>query len=153
MFPAFWCLRTYDSKTKRVFRAPFEGKVLAAALALPVIELVFGYRCHHRSFGHERRRAIKSACGAKIRKIGLNRKNKGTDRCHCHSKSFVYSPCTWACCQIYQTGVYWGRLLPLKESRDAHNKCNSRTQKLNNSNDRDERGLVRKQTVWRRKKV
>lgn len=40
MFPAFWCLRTYDSKTRRVFRAPFEGKVLAAALALPVIELV-----------------------------------------------------------------------------------------------------------------
>ena len=45
-----------------------------------------------------------------------------------------------------------GRLLPLKESRDAHNKCNSRIQKLNNSNGRDEKGLVREQAVWRRKK-
>lgn len=99
-----------------------------------------------------RSRAIKSARGAKIRKIGLNRKNKGTDRCHCHSKSFVYSPCTWACCQIYQTEVYRGRLFPLKESRDAHNKCNSRTQNINNLNGRDEKGLVRKQTAWRQKK-
>lgn len=32
MFPAFWYLRKYDSKTKRVFRAPFEGKVLSVAL-------------------------------------------------------------------------------------------------------------------------
>lgn len=40
MFPAFWCLRKYDSKTKRVFRAPFEDKVLSVALILPVIELV-----------------------------------------------------------------------------------------------------------------
>ena len=40
MFPAFWCLRKYDSKTKRVFRAPFEDKVLSVALVLPVIELV-----------------------------------------------------------------------------------------------------------------
>lgn len=39
MFPAFWRLRKYDDRP-RVFRAPFEGKVLAVALAVPVVELV-----------------------------------------------------------------------------------------------------------------
>ena len=39
MFPAFWRLRKYDDRS-RVFRAPFEGKVLAVALAIPVVELV-----------------------------------------------------------------------------------------------------------------
>lgn len=39
MFPAFWQLRKYD-KRERVFRAPFEGPVLAVALALPAVELV-----------------------------------------------------------------------------------------------------------------
>lgn len=39
MFPAFWRLRKYDGRP-RVFRAPFEGKVLAVALAVPVVELV-----------------------------------------------------------------------------------------------------------------
>ena len=39
MFPAFWRLRKYDGRP-RVFRAPFEGKVLAVALAIPVVELV-----------------------------------------------------------------------------------------------------------------
>ena len=39
MFPAFWCLRRYDPRP-RVFRAPFEGKLLAIALAVPAIELV-----------------------------------------------------------------------------------------------------------------
>ena len=38
MFPAFWRLRKYDGRP-RVFRAPFEGKVLAVALAVPAIEL------------------------------------------------------------------------------------------------------------------
>ena len=39
MFPAFWRLRKYDGRP-RVFRTPFEGKVLAVALAVPVVELV-----------------------------------------------------------------------------------------------------------------
>ena len=39
MFPAFWRLRKYDDRP-RVFRAPFERKVLAVALAIPVVELV-----------------------------------------------------------------------------------------------------------------
>lgn len=39
MFPAFWRLRRYDPRP-RVFRAPFEGKLLAIALAVPAIELV-----------------------------------------------------------------------------------------------------------------
>ena len=39
MFPAFWRLRKHDNRS-RVFRAPFEGKVLAVALAIPVVELV-----------------------------------------------------------------------------------------------------------------
>ena len=39
MFPAFWRLRKYDDRP-RVFRAPFEGKALAVALAIPVVELV-----------------------------------------------------------------------------------------------------------------
>ncbi len=39
MFPAFWRLRKYDDRP-RVFRAPFEGKVLAVALAVPAVELV-----------------------------------------------------------------------------------------------------------------
>ena len=39
MFPAFWRLRAHDDRP-RVFRAPFEGKVLAVALAVPVTELV-----------------------------------------------------------------------------------------------------------------
>lgn len=34
MFPAFWRLRKHDNRS-RVFRAPFEGKVLAVALAIP----------------------------------------------------------------------------------------------------------------------
>lgn len=40
MFPAFWRLRKYDGDTKRVFRVPLKGKMLSAALILPVIELV-----------------------------------------------------------------------------------------------------------------
>ena len=39
MFPAFWRLRKYDGRP-RVFRAPFEGKALAVALTIPVVELV-----------------------------------------------------------------------------------------------------------------
>lgn len=39
MFPAFWRLRKYDDRP-RVFRAPFEGKALAVALTIPVVELV-----------------------------------------------------------------------------------------------------------------
>ena len=39
MFPAFWRLRKYDGEAKRVFRVPFKGKMLSAALILPVIEL------------------------------------------------------------------------------------------------------------------
>ena len=39
MFPAFWRLRKHDNRS-RVFRAPFEGKVLTVALAIPVVELV-----------------------------------------------------------------------------------------------------------------
>ena len=39
MFPAFWRLRKYDDRP-RVFRAPFEGKALVVALAVPVVELV-----------------------------------------------------------------------------------------------------------------
>ena len=39
MFPAFWRLRKYDARP-RVFRAPFEGKLLAVALAIPAVELV-----------------------------------------------------------------------------------------------------------------
>lgn len=38
MFPAFWALRAYD-KRPRIFEAPFHGKLLVAALALPAIEL------------------------------------------------------------------------------------------------------------------
>lgn len=39
MFPAFWRLRKYDNRP-RVFRAPFEGKLLAVVLTVPVIEIV-----------------------------------------------------------------------------------------------------------------
>ena len=39
MFPAFWRLRKYDRRP-RVFRAPFEGKLLAVVLAIPVVEIV-----------------------------------------------------------------------------------------------------------------
>lgn len=39
MFPAFWALRRHDPRP-RVFRAPFTGKVLVVALALPAVELV-----------------------------------------------------------------------------------------------------------------
>ena len=39
MFPSFWRLRKYDHRS-RVFRAPFEGKVLAVALVIPMVELV-----------------------------------------------------------------------------------------------------------------
>ena len=39
MVRAFWRLRKYDERP-RVCRAPFEGKVLAVALAIPVVELV-----------------------------------------------------------------------------------------------------------------
>lgn len=39
MFPAFWRLRKHDDRP-RVFRAPFKGKMLAVALAVPAIELV-----------------------------------------------------------------------------------------------------------------
>ena len=39
MFPAFWRLRKYDGRP-RVFRAPLEGKALAVALTIPVVELV-----------------------------------------------------------------------------------------------------------------
>ncbi len=48
-----------------------------------------------------RRRAVEGERRAKICKKGLNRKNKGVDRCHFHSKSLICSPYTWACCQIY----------------------------------------------------
>lgn len=40
MFPAFWKLRHIDAERPRVFRAPFEGGVLALALAIPAVELV-----------------------------------------------------------------------------------------------------------------
>ena len=39
MFPAFWRLRKYDARP-RVFRAPFEGWLLAVMLIVPAAELV-----------------------------------------------------------------------------------------------------------------
>ena len=41
-----------------------------------------------------RRRAVEGERRAKICKKGLNRKNKGVDRCHFHSKSLICSPYT-----------------------------------------------------------
>lgn len=40
MFPAFWKLRKFDGDRPRVFRAPFEGKLLAVMLIIPAVELV-----------------------------------------------------------------------------------------------------------------
>lgn len=40
MFPAFWRLRLRDAGRPRVFRAPFEGNVLAVMLAVPAVELL-----------------------------------------------------------------------------------------------------------------
>ncbi|MDJ1122407.1 APC family permease [Olsenella sp. YH-ols2217] len=39
MFPAFWQLRKHDDRP-RVFRAPFEGGLLAVVLVIPAVELV-----------------------------------------------------------------------------------------------------------------
>ena len=40
MFPAMLKLRKYDADRPRVFRAPFEGRLLTVMLAIPAVELV-----------------------------------------------------------------------------------------------------------------
>lgn len=91
--------------------------------------------------------AVEGECRAQICKKGLNRNYKGANRCHFHSKSLIYSPYTWACCQIYLQGVYRAYPRPYKAYLGAHKKCNGRTQFYNNCRFADEKSLVRKQTV------